>query len=170
MFEYNVSKLQTLRKLRRAEASDIIYSSNLYVSGELFLSLSLFRYFSTIIRSSPKRSIDNVCLQLRGVLRLPAEQQFAQHHKGARGSRRRIPYVPKISDDGLPIAYHHLQCAQLSRRVQQQGKKTLIREFASVANAPMLIIHVYRALFAKFDAMLSKPLSHTAGRVSVYGR
>lgn len=100
------------------------------------------------------------------MLRLPAEQQFAQHHKGARGSRRRLPYVPKISDDGLPIAYHHLQCAQLSRRVQQQGKKTLIREFASLANAPMLIIHVYRALFAKFDAILSKPLSHTARRVS----
>lgn len=30
-----------------------------------------------------KRSIDNVCLQLRGVLRLSAKQQFAQHHKGA---------------------------------------------------------------------------------------
>lgn len=69
-----------------------------------------------------KRLIDNVCLQLRGVLRLSAKQQFAQHHKGARGSGRRISHVPEISDDGLPIAYHHLQRAQLSRRVQQQGK------------------------------------------------
>lgn len=62
-------------------------------------------------------------LQLRGVLRFSAEQQFAQHHKGARGSRRRLPYVPKVSDDRLPIAYHHLQRAQLPRRVQQQGKE-----------------------------------------------
>ena len=57
-------------------------------------------------------------LQLRGVLRLPAEQQPAQHHKGARGPGRWLPHVPEISDDGLPIANHHLQRAQLPRRLQ----------------------------------------------------
>lgn len=75
-----------------------------------------------VLPQSLKRSIDNVCLQLRSVLRLSAEQQFAQHHKGARSSRRRISHVPKVPDDGLPVAHHHLQRAQLSRRVQQQGK------------------------------------------------
>lgn len=61
LFEYNVSKLQTLRKLRRTEASDIIYSSNLYVSGELFLSL----FFDTSRQSfevpQSDRSITSVC-------------------------------------------------------------------------------------------------------------
>lgn len=69
------------------------------------------------------------------MLRLSAEQQFAQHHKGARGSRRRISYVPKITDDGLPIAYHHLQRAQLSRCVQQQGKSLSVLRLRETATA-----------------------------------
>lgn len=60
--------------------------------------------------------------QLRGVLRFSAKQQPAQHHKGARGSGCGLSHVPQISDDGFPVVNHHLQRAQLPRRLQQQGE------------------------------------------------
>lgn len=61
LFEYNVSKLRTLRKLRRTEASDIIYSSNLYVSGELFLSLFFDTSRPSFEVPQSDRSITSVC-------------------------------------------------------------------------------------------------------------
>jgi len=69
-----------------------------------------------------------VLLQLRRLLRLPAEQQPAVDHPGARGAGRRLPHVPQEPDHRLPLADHHLLGAQLSRRVQQQGGGAEVRE------------------------------------------
>lgn len=66
------------------------------------------------------------------MLRLPAEQQPPQHHKGTRGAGRWLPYVPEVPDDGLPVANHHLQRAQLPRRLQQQGEQRTRGIFNSI--------------------------------------
>lgn len=163
LFEYNVSKLQTLRELRRTGASDIIYSSNLYVSGELFLSL----FFDTSRQSSEvpqsDRSITSVCsyaaccdfLQNNNLLSI-----IRAHEAQDAGYRM----YRKSQTTGFPSLITIFSAPNYLDVYNNKVKRHLFAN--SVANAPMLIIHVYRALFTKFDAMLSKPLSHTARRVS----